>query len=137
MQEQTAWLEQQTEQHKAALTHVQNAQAESDTLRAELAKLEDALNERDQRIVSLQSLLNLYQELKGECSKDLSQDVSLSEEQHWSPHELLVRGEDDKILKGDGGTCKRALTHPQPVLEKMTGSVVAATRRKVNKWWAW
>lgn len=146
MQEQTAWLEQQTEQHEAALAHVLTAQAESDRLRAKLAIAEQTLEQRDHQIQSLQTLLNQYQELKSESIHGMSLDES-SNAQHASRVQNSSQQETDGCRKGqaieviqarDKAVAAQGKVLPvRQLLMERTSPVKAETKRKGKGWWPW
>jgi len=146
MQEQTAWLEQQMEQHEAALAHVRSARTESDSLQADLALVQEALQQRDHQIQSLQTLLNQYQELKGESAQGFGLDESFNAQRpivQWTASQQEADG-CRKLQAAEvdpaRGKVVAGQEEVQPVrqlLMERTGSVEAETRRKGKGWWSW
>ena len=141
MQEQTAWLEQQMEQHEAALAHVHSAQAESDRLRAKLAIVEEVLLQRDHQIQSLQILLNQHQELKSESAQGLGLDepgsaqgpsVACTATQQEARKSQAIEMARDKGMAGQ----EQVLPVPQHLMER-TNPVKAETKCKGKGWWSW
>ena len=145
MQEQTAWLEQQTEQHEAALAHLHTAQAESDRLRAKLAIVEEALLQRDHQVQSLQTLLNQYQELKSESTHGLGLDES-SSAQHQSrvqnpsqqeadgSHELQAT--EVAEARDEGTAAQKQVPPVRQFSMERTSPVKAEMKGKGKAWWS-